>query len=213
MTPARPLEPHEIEPSLTRADAFAAEHGIRLGIQVSPEHLHDGLLAALDARGWRTQWPTLVMTGLTGSAPATARLRIDDHASPAWLTTWGACEGRADIRAHAQTVFSGLRGRAWFARLGDDAVAIAVPGDGLLGLFCIAVAPHRRRSGLGRAIVSALCALAPQALPYLQVEARNLPAIALYERLGFTDGLPVSPPGRAGLNPAAARWRTRPRRR
>jgi ribosomal protein S18 acetylase RimI-like enzyme len=62
-----------------------------------------------------------------------------------------------------------------------------VPGDGLLGLFCIAVAPALRRTGLARAIITALCARAPEAVPYLQVEARNAPAIALYRQLGFTE--------------------------
>ncbi len=66
-------------------------------------------------------------------------------------------------------------------------MAIAVPGDGLLGLFCIAVAPERRRAGLASALVRALIADEPGARPYLQVEARNAGAIALYERLGFSE--------------------------
>jgi ribosomal protein S18 acetylase RimI-like enzyme len=186
LTPVRPVAADQIEPALDRAAAFAHAHGIRLGVQVSPEHLHGGLLRTLQARGWEPRWPTLVMTGRPGDGAAT-ELIIDDRASPTWLAAWSACEGRADVEAHARTVFAGLRGRAWFARVGDGAVAIAVPGDDLLGLFCIAVAPERRRTGLGRAIVTALCARAPDALPYLQVEARNASAIALYQQLGFTE--------------------------
>jgi len=188
LTPCRELTGVEIDRGLTEVARFSERHGIRAGVQVSPTYLHRELLAELDRRGWRTQWPTVVMT-----APPTGRrpgvdLEIDPGATPAWLATWARCEGRsqASAAAHADTVFAALRGRAWFASLDDAAVAIAVPGDGLLGLFCIAVDPERRRSGLGTALMRALQARAPTAIAYLQVEQRNTSAIALYERLGFT---------------------------
>lgn len=190
LTPVRALDADEVAPALARAAAFARRHGIRTGVQVSPDHLHVELERELDRRGWEVQWPTLVMaTAPRAQADATAlALEVEDHASPPWLAAWSTCEGRADVAAHARTVFARLRSRAWFARLhGDAAVAIAVPGDGLLGLFCIAVAPARRRAGLGREIVTALCARAPEATPYLQVEERNTAAIALYEQLGFAE--------------------------
>lgn len=187
LTPVRSVGAQEIEPAIARAAAFARRHEIRLGIQVSPEHLHGELLAGLDARGWQEQWPTLVMTGPTGICAASDALIVEDRASPAWVAAWARCEDRPDVQAHVATVFALLRGRAWFGRLGEAAVAIAVPGDDLLGLFCIAVEPGSRRTGRGRTIVTALCARAPEALPYLQVEARNAPAIALYRQLGFTE--------------------------
>jgi len=187
LTPVRTLDPSELAPALARADAFADRHGIRLGIQVSPEHLHGPLERLLDERGWDARWPTVVMTGAPGVRTAEDGLVVEEHASPTWLAAWARCEGRPDVQAHADTVFALLRGRARFARLDDDAVAIGVPGDGLLGLYCIAVAPERRRTGLGRAVVTALCAHDPDATPYLQVEARNTPAIALYRQLGFEE--------------------------
>lgn len=193
LTPRRGLSAPEIERGLRDVARFSERHGIRSGVQVSPAHLHGELLAELDRRGWQTQWPTVVMTappvaGATPGSSAVAALAIDDSATPEWLSTWARCEGRsaASAAAHAETVYARLRGRAWFANLDNAAVAIAVPGDGLLGLFCIAVDPERRRTGLGTALLRALQTRAPTATAYLQVEQRNTGAIALYERLGFT---------------------------
>lgn len=186
LTPCRELSHDELRPAIEQVDAFARAHGVRPGIQVSPAHLHEPLLRELDARGWTTQWPTLVMSRPAAGAPDAAGLVLASAADPGWLEAWGRCEGRTDAAAHADTVFALLRGRAQFAQLpGGDAVAIAVPGDGLLGLYCIAVAPQRRRAGLGRAIVEALLARLPHEIAYLQVEERNTGAIALYEGLGF----------------------------
>lgn len=208
LTPCRALSAAEIELALPAVTRFAARHGIAPGVQVSPAHLHADLTAALDGMGWITHWPTVVMTagpgrgngaearsgapgqadgGRTGASNELPPLIIEASATPGWVAAWARCEGRPDVAAHASTVFRMLAGRAWFARLGADAVAIGVPGPGLLGLYCIAVAPERRRAGLGRTIVRALQARAPGALGYLQVEQRNTGAIALYERLGFTE--------------------------
>jgi ribosomal protein S18 acetylase RimI-like enzyme len=191
LTPCRELSAAEIERGLIDVHAFAARHGIRAGVQVSPAFMHGELLAELDRRGWRTQWPTVVMTAAPtapSAAPAVA-ITVEESATPEWLAAWGRCEERSasSVAAHAGTVFALLRGRAWFARLDGVAVAIAVPGDDLLGLFCIAVDPARRRTGLGAALIRALQAQAPSATAYLQVEQRNTGAIALYERLGFVE--------------------------
>jgi len=82
-------------------------------------------------------------------------------------------------------VFTRMAGRATFARLDDVAVGIAVEADGLVGLFCLAVDPGRRREGLGTEMVRALLARSASSTAYLQVEASNEPAIGLYTRLGF----------------------------
>jgi N-acetylglutamate synthase len=61
----------------------------------------------------------------------------------------------------------------------------ALEADGLVGLFCLAVDPARRRAGLGSALMRALLAQSRADVAYLQVEERNAPAVALYRRLGF----------------------------
>jgi ribosomal protein S18 acetylase RimI-like enzyme len=56
---------------------------------------------------------------------------------------------------------------------------------GIVGLFCLAVDPDRRRAGIGTAMVRALLARSTAIIAYLQVESSNTPAIGLYARLGF----------------------------
>jgi N-acetylglutamate synthase len=157
---------------------------------VSPVSLHEGLMSELDRRRWGTRWPVLVLAAARedpnwsdpGLGPSLARV---DRATPEWLAAWARCEPGRDVEAHARTVFPLLAGRATFARLDDVAVGIAVEADGVVGLFCLAVDPARRRGRLGTAMVRTLLAGSGADIAYLQVEERNAPAVALYGRLGF----------------------------
>jgi len=185
LPPCRQLAGAEIGPAVDAVEAFAAEQGIRPGVQVSPGHLHDALDAELERRGYEPGWPTDVLVGAAPAAVDSSPLIVDDHASAQWLDTWARAEGRDDAAAHAATVFALLAGGAHFARFGDHAAGIAVPGDGLCGLFCLAVAPDQRRRGIGERLVRALAAHAGEPQVYLQVEASNIAAHALYARLGF----------------------------
>jgi ribosomal protein S18 acetylase RimI-like enzyme len=191
LPPCRPLWAGEIPEAIERVEAFARKHGIPAGIQVSPLSLHRALTQELDRRGWGTRWPVLVLAAqIDGTAEPPAGLVLDlaDHATPDWLAAWARCEPGRDVDAHAETVFRRLAGRATFARMADDAaVGIAVEADGLVGLFCLAVDPIRRRSGLGTALVRALLAGSRADVAYLQVEEGNAPAVALYTRLGFAE--------------------------
>jgi xanthine dehydrogenase YagT iron-sulfur-binding subunit len=194
LPPCRPLWAGEIPEAIGRVEAFAREHGIHPGIQVSPLSLHGALQAELDRRGWETRWPVLVLAASRASSAAWSGPELDgsleraDHATPQWLAAWTRCEPGRDVEAHANTVFPLLAGRATFARVdGDAGVGIAVEGDGLVGLFCLAVDPARRRKGIGTALVRALLARSRASVAYLQVESSNAAAIGLYERLGFSE--------------------------
>jgi GNAT superfamily N-acetyltransferase len=81
-------------------------------------------------------------------------------------------------------------GRLATARIGAAASGVtAVDGD-WAGFRSIEVAPDRRREGLGLAVMSALAGWAAEqgaTTAYLQVLGDNLPALALYERLGFVE--------------------------
>ena len=189
LTPCRELSASELPGAIAAVQAFARRHGIHAGIQVSPLSWHATLQGELDRRGWQTRWPVLVLAAArdaevwsdSGQGP----LEWADRATPEWLAAWARCEPGRDVEAHAQTVFPRLAGRATFGRFGESAVGIAVEGDDLVGLFCLAVDPACRRSGLGTALVRGLLAGSGASVAYLQVEERNAPAVALYKRLGF----------------------------
>jgi ribosomal protein S18 acetylase RimI-like enzyme len=191
LTPCRMVRADEIPAAIARVEEFAGRHGIRPGIQVSPLSLHGELMGELDRREWGRRWPVLVLAGSRDDAGwswepvAGVALDCADHATPDWLEAWARCEPGRDVEAHARTVFPLLAGRATFARLDDVAVGIAVDHDDLVGLFCVAVDPGHRRSGLGTALVRALLGGSRADIAYLQVEEENAPAVALYERLGF----------------------------
>ena len=191
LTPCRPLWSAEIPGAVECVEAFARSHGIHTGIQVSPLSLHGALQRDLDRRGWGTRWPVLVLAAQrdqeASAWASSASVEHADHATPEWLAAWARCEPGRDVEAHARTVFPRLVGRATFARLDDVAVGIAVEADRLVGLFCLAVDPARRRSVLGTALVRGLLAASRASVAYLQVEEANAPAVTMYARLGFAE--------------------------
>lgn len=201
LTPCRELSAGELEDGIARTRAFAHRHGIRPGIQVSPAGLHGQALETLGRHGWAQRTPVVVLGVDVSRVAGSVRspdlpLRVERSASPAWLETWARCDPGCDVGAHACSVFPRLEGQASFVRWGAGAVGVAVPGDGLVGLFCLAVAPEWRRRGIGTALVRSMLGprvlssdaehdAGPVELAYLQVEESNHGAIALYERLGF----------------------------
>jgi ribosomal protein S18 acetylase RimI-like enzyme len=79
-------------------------------------------------------------------------------------------------------------GRQATAQIGDGASGVAALAEDWLGLRTIEVAPHRRRRGLGLALVAALLDWGAEhgtTTAYLQVISDNTAAMALYEQLGF----------------------------
>jgi GNAT superfamily N-acetyltransferase len=200
LPPCRTLEAGEIAPALAEVERFAARHAIRAGVQVSPIRVHDRLLAELARRGWSIEPEVIVLGGGEGERSSGGEcdaggrpgaipevLVTAGEATPEWLAAWARCEPGRDSAAHARTVLRLLRGRATFARFGDEAVGISVESDGLVGLFSIAVDPQLRRTGLGTATTRALMRRAAGSIPYIQVEGENAAALAMYRRLGFEE--------------------------
>ncbi|MER7005179.1 GNAT family N-acetyltransferase [Dactylosporangium sp. NPDC000555] len=136
-----------------------------------------------------------------GSSPAapSSRLaaggRIELATSPSaeWLAAVGGRKGPLPESArHVLTAVPHVRFAEWYDESGTLLATargcVADPESRWLGLSLIGVDERVRRRGLARLLIAALVDWA-SALgardAYLQVEQRNTPAVALYERLGF----------------------------
>jgi GNAT superfamily N-acetyltransferase len=112
-----------------------------------------------------------------------------------WLSTYAtagqfdekAIKGRADIleRINAKRAFA-------LARMSDNVlgVGVGVVEQGWLGLFAIETLEAYRRAGVATSVVYSLGVWGKEngaRAAYLQVEAKNMPALALYEKMGFND--------------------------
>ena len=159
--------------------------------------LTDGAVAPADlaerlaVRGYVPAKETLVMLGATAGEgdPAVRVAAAPDAAFEAVFTATAGDpqDGRERIEALAR-----IPAPARFARLDIDgapaAIGASAVGGGYAGVFGMRTAPDHRRKGLARRVLRALLAEAGAlgaARAWLQVEADNAPAIALYADEGF----------------------------
>jgi N-acetylglutamate synthase len=157
-----------------------------------PRPLGGRIMPELDRRGWTSAPETLVQTApLEPLARPDGAVRVDAGADETWLAHVGGRKGglpaaaRHILTAPPQVGFaSGYTDRGVLAATGRGVVT----GD-WLGISVVGVTPEHRRQGWARRVTRALgaWALARGATRgYLQVEAHNEPALALYAGLGFT---------------------------
>jgi ribosomal protein S18 acetylase RimI-like enzyme len=154
----------------------------------------DGLTERLAALGYAPDTETLMMTGPLDGA-ADPRVRIATELDPGFEAVFAAAgTGDAgDTRERLEALGRIGPPRA-FARL-DVAGAPAAIGacaveGGWSGVFGMRTAVEHRRLGLGRRVFAALLDFSRAAGAtgaYLQVEAANAPAIALYRAAGFEE--------------------------
>ena len=169
-------------------------------VRITPFSRPAGLDAALAALGWTAQDDTRVM--VTQRCPALAEpvpdgldwQRLD---GPAYAEVVGALRGSppAQRQAHAERLaLSPVPYQGWVLRRRDDGQVLACGQSAaeadLVGLYDVFTHPQARGRGLARVLCSRLLAQAHAAgarVAYLQVDADNTPARAIYQRLGFAD--------------------------
>ncbi len=178
--------------------------GLPMLVRITPFSQPPGLDNALAALGWHSLDDTRVMV-----APGLLALAAQPVDPPPPGLLWQPL----DAAAYAETVGQ-LRGSPASQRLahGQRLAASPVPcqgwalrraGDGqvlacgqsaaeaeLVGLYDVFSHPPARGQGLARWLCNRLLAQAAAAgarVAYLQVEAANAPARAVYRRLGFAD--------------------------
>ena len=190
--------PYDLGKALDYVETLYQAHGITPSFQISPAAQPTDLDDRLAARGYVLKSPTLVQSAEVAAVLAalpepTVEVNISPVADDAWMDCWWRLDGRGGPAE--QTVAHQIlqRGDALYAKVvaGDEIAAIArlaLVGD-WSGLYCIAVAPAFRRQGLAQAVIHGLLREASVGHVFLSVLADNTPALALYNRLGFT---PVS---------------------
>ncbi len=126
-----------------------------------------------------------------GEGAAGLRIEVVTEADDAWMAGWLDVKsaGRADVRI-ARAIVAGAPALYATAHdgIGVAGVIRAALVDDWVGLSCLMVAPRARRGGVGRALTTRVLhhAAARGAMrAFLQVEAANTAAAALYGSLGF----------------------------
>lgn len=183
---------------------------VRVGTHRSPAPAPDALTAELAARGYRTVSTTKVLTapapgapdrngdlahqGPDGSSvgPEGVRVHTADRPDDAWLRGWlgtKAAAGGVDLDL-ARRLLTGSP--AWYLTATDADGVVgtirAAVASSWVGLSCLVVEPRARRRGFGRHLTrAALGARHGADRAFLQVEAHNTGALALYRSLGFAE--------------------------
>lgn len=159
--------------------------------------LTDGVFAPLDlaerlaARGYRAGHETLVMAGATGGE-GDAGVRLSPMPDATFEAVFTASAGDPEDGRERVEALGRMPPPAIYARLEIDgapaAIGVAALGGGFVGVFGMRTVPAHRRKGLGRRVLRSLLAEARQRgaeRAWLQVEADNASAIALYTNEGF----------------------------
>ncbi len=189
---------------LALARAVLAEAGLPFFVRITPFSQPAGLDALLAGQGMTVLDDTRVMVlaaladhhWVDVALPADWRLARFGHDDYAQLVGRWRESPPQQQRAHAQRLAQSpvpYAGYGLYAADEADPVACAqVAREGaLVGLYDVFTAPQRRNQGLSRRLCALLLGLARREgarTAYLQVDAANAPARAVYARLGFVDG-------------------------
>jgi ribosomal protein S18 acetylase RimI-like enzyme len=182
----------DVERAIGKAERRYHARGAPARFTVSDVSQPADLDARLAARGYAKGQQHVTMAkqvSATAVTPSDVTQSLD--ASPEWLTVYlgGLGPDRGPV---APRILAALpSARAFFACKHDDRVVssgLSVTCDGLASVQCMASVPAARRRGGASAILVAIEAWARArncSHLYLQAEASNEPAIALYRRFGF----------------------------
>lgn len=195
--------PADVEAALETVEAAYASRGLPAVVRVDATAQPDDLDSVLAARHYASVATTRVMArgvdpstapgeAWSDSAVVTAAVTVAEQPDDAWLAGWldvKAAGGGVDV-ALARAVVTGSPALYLTARDGQGTTGVvrAALAGPWVGLSCLMVAPRARRRGLARLLsAAALTAAADRGASraFLQVEASNTGAAALYSSLGF----------------------------
>ena len=181
-----------LEEKLRSCRDWFAERGLGLVVRQTPA-TEGGLDDLLETLGFARECPTHVMVArleAAGEGDGNVHASLTEE----WLV---AAEGLMGIglemRRPWREILSRIAPATGFGEIRRDgrivAVGLGVADGDWLGLFEITVDPEHRKQGLGHRLTESLLGWGRErgaVRSYLQVVADNAPALALYDRLGFT---------------------------
>ncbi|UQX02835.1 GNAT family N-acetyltransferase [Streptomyces sp. RerS4] len=179
-----------VEEALARVTAWYAERGLPAYVQAATGALgtQELLCAELEGRGWDREVSAEVRIGAL--APVgdidtdVAQVRLTREPDADWLGRYGRVR---DPELARRVLVAGPS--VWFASLGAGrAIGRCVVDGRWAGFAAVTVDPEYRRRGLATAVMAALARRALEegaSAAWLQVEADNPGARALYEGMGF----------------------------
>ena len=190
---------------LRLAQGVFDDAGLPLVVRITPFSQPEKLDDQLQAMGMRTLDDARVMVGPVVVAVAVSSSHVkalppDCHIERTDAATYanvvGGWRGSPLEQRAAQAqrqALSPVPYEGWLVKRGAEVLAcgqFAREAD-LVGLYDVFTAPQARGQGLASALCAALLRTAAAqgaVTAYLQVEANNTPARAVYHRLGFVDG-------------------------
>jgi GNAT superfamily N-acetyltransferase len=189
-----------VEEDVTACECYYRERGLPTRFQISPASQPRELAELLLARGYRAHSSTATyICALADVARPTHSdgFRVELMSTP--RTAWWSVHDAARPITPAQQAAT----NAMFERIAENMVFALVTLDGAgagvgmsvleepwFGIFYIATSPAMRRRGVGRVVVEELMQWARShgaQRGYVQVEATNDPALALYQRAGYAE--------------------------
>jgi ribosomal protein S18 acetylase RimI-like enzyme len=182
-----------LDRAIANVEEWYAVHARRAAFQVTPLTRPAGLASALRQHGYRTEGRSLVMTRTLDSTPLSSQqVTLEGRATAFVMEALSDPRQSSAERFARARLFGQIRRTSTFAVRAEGGVpaagALCVVDAELAGIFALRTATWSRRRGHAKAIVARLLQWtramgAEQA--YLQVEARNEAALALFRAAGF----------------------------
>ena len=179
---------------LPQIEAQYASRGLPVMLRIPTLPAFEPFRALLQERGYREQVVTDVCIAKAADVQAVSgdsRAVLADAPDAAWASVFLG-EGFDPVDGASRVQKLGQAAGSLFATVTQDgrpvAAGAAAFSHGWASIHGMRTAQRRRREGIGARVMAALAEIAHQrSLPriFLQVEADNAPAIALYRRAGF----------------------------